>query len=344
MRPTWWSARDVYEHPEQIWNPASRADPRDRVLAFHPIRTEAEEDCYVAELAHGKVIDDATLVATARNNVLGNLQVLYGYENPREHPYPRRRRFRFSRSVRGTVSLLAASNGDNYYHWLFDSLPRLRLLELAGTRLNAIDGFVLNLSHPSFQIQSLRHFGIPFTQLLYPSRLAILQPDRLIVPSMPGSPGSPPKWVCDWLREKFLPRSRPHPNRKIYISRRRARGRRICNESELEPLLARHGYEIIDAEHLSFDEQVSLFSSAASVIAPHGAGLSNLVWCHPGTTVLELQSPTHAERCFQVVAEHGGLRYAAAMLEPAPGDTFHNRFTDLVADPQALARALDTLA
>ncbi|MGB0908929.1 MAG: glycosyltransferase family 61 protein, partial [Nitrospirales bacterium] len=60
------------------------------------------------------------------------------------------------------------------------------------------------------------------------------------------------------------------------------------NESEFSSLLNKFGFEICFLERLSFNEQVTLFQEAETVISPHGSGLANLVFCSPGTKVVEL--------------------------------------------------------
>ena len=43
-----------------------------------------------------------------------------------------------------------------------------------------------------------------------------------------------------------------------------------------------------------------LFQRAVLAVGPHGAGLSNLIYCEPGTYVIEgLCNPPHLNMCFQ---------------------------------------------
>ena len=73
----------------------------------------------------------------------------------------------------------------------------------------------------------------------------------------------------------------------IYISRRRANGRNIVNEQELIHALAEHGFTAYCLEEMSLDEQIRLFLHAKRIIAPHGAGLTNILWAN-SVTVVEL--------------------------------------------------------
>ena len=124
---------------------------KNRVEALVRVSPQPECDCYVAELAGGKVIGNTKLVSTAINTVIGDIQFLYGATRPDEHWILSQHRLRFPQRLARKAAVLAASNAENYYHWLFDSLPRLHLLELAGHALDEIDFFLLDDSKRAFQ-------------------------------------------------------------------------------------------------------------------------------------------------------------------------------------------------
>ena len=48
------------------------------------------------------------------------------------------------------------------------------------------------------------------------------------------------------------------------------------------------GFSIVPPAEHSLDEQINIFNQAEIIVAPHGAGLTNVVWCNPGTVVYEL--------------------------------------------------------
>jgi len=74
----------------------------------------------------------------------------------------------------------------------------------------------------------------------------------------------------------------------LYISRNDAK-RKIINENELiKKVLNPNLFVIAELSKLSFIDQVRLFYNAKTIISPHGAGLVNLMFCKPGTKVLEL--------------------------------------------------------
>ena len=87
------------------------------------------------------------------------------------------------------------------------------------------------------------------------------------------------KWGCTFLRESFIPKNIDKPYRLIYITRKDALYRKIVNEKEIEDYLREIGFEIIQMSELPFLEHVKICAEAKIVVGPHGAGLSNIVFC-----------------------------------------------------------------
>jgi hypothetical protein len=83
--------------------------------------------------------------------------------------------------------------------------------------------------------------------------------------------------------------------------------------------LAGRGYTIVDTGNLSFQEQVSLFRGAHSIVSCHGAGLANLCFVEAGTRVLEIFSPFYTPDYFRVLAEHLSVRYGCVSGLPPNG-------------------------
>src|SRR5205823_4207781 len=95
-----------------------------------------------------------------------------------------------------------------------------------------------------------------------------------------------PSWVVDFWRDKLVD-CPGKPFRRLYVSRRGQR-RRLANYHEIKPLLDRYGFEEIMG-----DIEPSVFAEAAVVVGEYGAGLTDIVFCRPGTTVIELTPPRH---------------------------------------------------
>ena len=65
----------------------------------------------------------------------------------------------------------------------------------------------------------------------------------------------------------------------------------------------------MELEGLSVAQQASLFNEASVILSPHGAGLSNIVFCEPSTTIIELYN-SHIAPCFWITSEMTSLRHA----------------------------------
>ncbi len=75
---------------------------------------------------------------------------------------------------------------------------------------------------------------------------------------------------------------------RIYVSRRAAQLRTFVDESELENRLAALGFSIVQPEHYPVDQQIQIFHQAKVVVGPTGAAFANVLYCRPGTLVVEI--------------------------------------------------------
>jgi len=206
------------------------------------------------------------------------------------------------------VVALTASNQRFYFHWLFDILPRLWLAEQAG---HAAGPFYVESGLP-FQQQTLEILGVTGARRIDPGDAGAISASELIVPCHAIVPGHVfPEWSIRFLRDRLLPAAggpRQSSPKRLYVSRGNAGHRRVLNEPEVVSLLAGYGFRSVQAEELEFRDQAALFRDAEIVIAPHGGGLSNLVFCAPGATVIELFPPVNIDLYYRL-ATRLNLKY-----------------------------------
>ena len=74
----------------------------------------------------------------------------------------------------------------------------------------------------------------------------------------------------------------------IYISRRNANWRNIINETDFTGHIEKEGFQIIDFETLQIKDQIRKIQSAKKIIAPHGSGLTNLIFGGTNNEVIEI--------------------------------------------------------
>ncbi|MFM7426051.1 MAG: glycosyltransferase 61 family protein [Elainella sp.] len=226
-------------------------------------------------------------------------------------------------SVAGSVAVLAGLSGHNYFHWMVDILPRLALLRQSDW--SKPDWFWINDSDLSFQRQTLDVLGVPAARLLSADRWPCIQAEQLIAPAFAGYLGWPEPWALAWLRQQFLPlaASCPKPPQRIYISRNRAHHRRLLNEAAVLEKLQAAGFVAVELETMSLAEQIALFAGAEAIVAPHGGGLTNTIFCRPGTPVIELVAPNYIRPYYWVISHHLGLRHYYIKGEPSTCPPLH---------------------
>lgn len=219
--------------------------------------------------------------------------------------------YTFTKSVKkipGTGAVLVSPESHNYYHWLSDVLPRIKLYEPV---LDHVDHFCVSSNVPSKFLEVLKDFGIPESKILFVKDMEKLQFDHLYVSSLPGSEGRSPKWAVDYIRETLIKSPVPvQPEKKLYFKRGDRAERKLLNESAVITLLQSNGFEIADPGELSIYEQICLMQQAAIVVSAHGAALSNLLFSPDKTTVIELFSPDYFRTdCYYTLSSLNNLDY-----------------------------------
>lgn len=198
---------------------------------------------------------------------------------------------------------------DNYSHWFTAHMPKLLLLREMGLS----DKVLMPKERPSFIEDSLRLFGFD------PSSFATFDPGRVMHVRKLTTLDTD-RFRPDLLRRVHdaCPRLSEGSARKrlVFISRTGAARRRLVNEEELWPMLEHRGFERVRMESLNFEEQVRLMQETAVLCAPHGAGLTNMLFCSPGTKIIEMADLSFPNPNFYAVASAMKHEY---WLVPAEG-------------------------
>ena len=211
------------------------------------------------------------------------------------------------KKVAGAGAVLVSPQSHNYYHWLNDVLPRIRLYEPV---FNSIDHFCISSAVPAKFLEVLREFGIDPKKILLVGENEKLHFDHLYVASLPGSEGRSPDWASGFIREKLIKNPSPVATKKLYFKRGGDTDRKILNEDSIISILQPNGFDIVDPGSLSIHEQVELMQNARIVISAHGAALSNLVFAQEHTVVIELFSPDYFRTdCYYTLSSSLKLNY-----------------------------------
>ncbi|HLS10511.1 glycosyltransferase family 61 protein [Lentibacillus sp.] len=240
----------------------------------------------------------------------------------------------------GTLGVLAWAGHTNYWHWLHDTLGRYHLLQKSGFK---IDKYVLPPLTSAFQRETVKMLGIPEDKILQLTPGTHLKADNLVLPSVPFNAGTCVKWTVEFLRDAFLkgePNTSSSGYDRIYISREDASWRKVANEPKLMKLLNKKGFKKVVLSSLTVQEQIDIFSSAKVIISPNGAGLANIMFCQPGTKIIQLFTSTSDE--FMKIGQYLGLDYYFLKCRNAnPGSRAHEVIKNLVVNVKKLSRILE---
>jgi capsular polysaccharide biosynthesis protein len=208
---------------------------------------------------------------------------------------------------------LVGGDSNNFWHFLYNFVLRLSLVsESTDAELRERAPLVVNADLPATFRPVFEALGFDPGRLVAASRQSAERFEALTVAELPyfnrgggkqifAAPGA-----LDFVRERLPGGSRR--DRRIYISRRDARWRRVSNEAEIIQLLQGHGVEVVELSKLTVAGIITLMSEAELVIGPSGANLGSLMFCRPGTKVIELSYPPFVGKYyFQGASSMGGL-------------------------------------
>ena len=221
---------------------------------------------------------------------------------------------------------------DNHSHWLTAHLPKLCLLKARGE----LDDLVLPARRTPVIEESLRLLGIDPRDFRTHEPGQPLRVDTL---RLLGTDRFRPELLC-LVREAMGRPSDRAPWRKVFISRTGARIRRLTNEAEIEPILARAGFDIVVMESLGLEEQIRLMGETRVLLAPHGAGLTNMMFCTAGAHIIELAEPAYPNPNFYALACAMDLNYWHVPARFSGDPTLTRLDRDLSVDPLAVAAVL----
>lgn len=264
-------------------------------------------DIRVARVPRGRLMDDGGVVVAEDGSLV--LESLWDEEHF-QRDYCSRTRVPPPVQLEGTYASLVSLWSDNYFHWMFDCLPRLAVLEAVGhTNVPLIVPEGLR----PWQRETLARLGVSASRQV-PFQKQHVQAEQLIWAAAPSYISFATPKVVRWLRERLVGSDPVRGQRRLYV--RRVGSRRVANEPEVMRVLDRHGFEVAEPERMTLGEQITTFSQAQAIIAVHGAALANSVFARQ-PAVLELFQPGFYNTAHYVLAGAGNCDYWYLVCEPA---------------------------
>ena len=290
-------------------------------VAFKRFSTNVCQESFVINIPNGSAYSrhlNETCFFTSDNMLLADIK---NFNNIHDQEIIKKGELPDPIYVGDKLLVLTSDCGGSNYHWITTVIPRLHLLEKAGYRLSDFDKIILDYGGLRFQRDIIfKYLGIPEDKLIGSIRNgAHFKAKNIVTASIQIEN---PQWSTLAIRDKFIrPEVFTEKQHKIYISRNDSHKRRILNEDMVTNYLDNLGFKTVYLEGLPFEEQISLFANAEAIVAPHGAALTNLAFCKPGTKVIEIVNPEWYQDCFFRIGQNVGVDYYFMIANPQPGET-----------------------
>jgi len=198
----------------------------------------------------------------------------------------------------------------NPYHFFFYMLARFYWFDAGDNEIiyyypnkqnTYFSETALNSLPPRFRREYVKREGYEYVE----------SPGCLVYKDSTGEP-----WMYAYVRDLYKhiwADTKQEKGKFTYLSRNKVnrKMRMITNEEEVLPHLKTIGFSVYSLEDLTFDQQIKLFRSSEIITGLHGAGLSHLVFCEPGTLVLELNNYGREDikNHYMDISVKCGLRY-----------------------------------
>ena len=207
--------------------------------------------------------------------------------------------------VKNAIVLNSEHLDSNYFHLLTEYIPVFEHLLKSNFNLSefVIPLFLRGKKHPpKFVFEFFKLYGIPSRNIIFNEKPFILNADLIYsgITLLAKSRACFKQFSNRVLEGKVD----GEKNTKLVICRENC-GRTILNFQEFFPNFRR-----VFLERLSIREQAKLFNGSDEIVAAHGAGLTNLIFCQPGTVVTEFRTPQIANRkAYKRLAQSFKLNY-----------------------------------
>ena len=283
------------------------------------------------EISDGRVFtDNIENVSIISNNILldkfSYQQIKGKLVNSKRNQVIKTGTPKFIRKINKDIAILAqgASGYNNYAHFLFDIIPKIKLFSLA-INLRKINYFYFSKLN-KYQRDIFKIIGVNEKKIIDSNRYRHLQCKKIYGVTHPNyfkntisyAHSLMPSWIVYYLKNKFLKHKRSiNKFKKVFIDRSDSKLShcKLINNNEIKSFLKTKGFKIFKLSNLDFKDQISIFNNAEIIVGPHGAGFANLVFCKNNTKVIELKPDNHPNKVYERISSINKLNYKLIKLK-----------------------------
>lgn len=192
----------------------------------------------------------------------------------------------------------SASNTPYFYHFLIEDIARI-------ARINEVFPHIkvaIRSNQEKWKYELLEYFG--FAYQVFKERNLNFQN---YVTSKGGEHQN--STGIEALRRSVFSHNNQAEKSKVLITRRGLARENTSLEDAIANHLTGKGFKLVSPELLSVKDQIEIFSNATKIVGIHGGALTNIIWCKPGTQIIEIQNHPYRTRDFEILAHRNNLEY-----------------------------------
>ena len=232
---------------------------------------------------------------------------------------------KLKKKISGTIfNLTQGSSGNNYFHFIFDIVPKIFLLEQKIPILEIDYFYVPEIK--SWQKEIFLLLNIDEKKLIDSKKYQHIEGDLIIATSHPwyfkkdfqSETKNIPEWIIKLNRNKFLPLAKKfNNNTKVFLDRSSSNYNhcQIENNNEVIDFFKNKGFTIYNPEKLNISEQIFLFNHASIIAGAHGAAFTNIIFCKPSTKIIEIIPKSHPSKKCKRISKILNLNYYKIIVE-----------------------------
>lgn len=244
----------------------------------------------------------------------------------------------------GTYLIFYNGNLHNYYHWLVEGLLGLDILSQALGRNSGVKIVLpqtMDIAAVLDHRGALPAVGLGGNEIVEVAASLVKVQEAIWIHSdqVEYMPGPHLKEFQKRVAAMYADVSRPRKRRLLVA--RKGPARTIHNIEQLQAFLSKYDFETVYLEGLSMVDQILLFQSAEFVISPHGAGLANLLFCEPGTKVIELMPYAELRQFFWLISDKLDLVHGMQFCNSVGGQDFQSPIHVDIGKLEALIRMVN---
>ncbi len=225
---------------------------------------------------------------------------------------------RRARRLPGKTVLLNNMFGDNYYHFVNQIVTKVPLFS-GFFDIAQADHIVVPPKLTGFMRDWFSYAGVDISKAI-PMEPAGFACDHIIMASNPSPFSMMQEWACRYLRDLPPVQESSIAAERILVTRADAPSwrRQLVNQEEITELAKSADFEVVTMDGRPVAEQAAIWRHAKIVLAVHGAGQCNQIFCRPGTDIIELLPRNHVEPCFSAMSQSLKLNHHIVMGTEKP--------------------------